>query len=171
MKTQHFFYHMTLGEGTHLSCKALLYKRIVIFALLGLCLSLSSLFSANRQFYENYEQIRVSGPSMLETLHSGELTVSYKPYPYKSLRQRDIVIRSSERGFSVIHRIYKRYRAGLWITKGDNNPKEDRELLGAETFRGLVLVDTGSIKRYRNYLEKRNESIPRDVNAYISSRS
>ena len=108
---------------------------------------------------------------MLETLHSGEMTLCYKTYPYKSLRQRDIVVRSSERGFSVIHRIYKRYRAGLWVTKGDNNPKEDRELLGAETFRGLVLVDTGSIKRYRNHLEKLGEDIPKDVNTYISSRS
>lgn len=66
---------------------------------------------------------------MLPTLKSGKTAVVYKAYPYKRLRVGDIVIIESEKGFSVIHRIVRRYRGGLWVTQGDNNKREDREVL------------------------------------------
>lgn len=104
---------------------------------------------------------------MLETLKSGELTLCYSPYPFKSLRRFDIVIIDSERGFSVIHRIVRRYRGGLWVTKGDNNEKEDRELLGPDNFSGLVLVDSSSIKHFQTYLNSIGERPAADVVSYI----
>jgi len=143
-------------------------KHQLIRLLLGVLLMGSvPCFAANRQFYEQYDQIRVSGPSMLDTLKPGELTISYKLYPYRSLRLSDIVVYNSEKGFSIIHRIFKRYRGGLWITKGDNNRYTDRELLGPENFKGLVLVDVDSIKRFRKLMEENGEAIPGDVENYM----
>ena len=108
---------------------------------------------------------------MLDTLKPGENTISYKVYPYRKLRISDIVVYNSERGFSVIHRISRRYRGGLWITKGDNNRRADRELLGSDNFRGLALVDSGSIKRFRKLMEDKSEQIPNDIENYMNSRT
>ena len=98
-----------------------------------------------------YQFTRVSGCSMLPTLNSGDVAVVYKAYPYKKLRVGDVVIVKSERGFSVIHRIVRRYRGGMWVTQGDNNNREDREVLTQDNFGGLALVDD-SMARYQKYV-------------------
>ena len=96
---------------------------------------------------------RVSGYSMFPTLKSGDTTVVYKAFPYKKLRVGDIVVVRSERGFSVIHRIVARYRGGMWVTKGDNNPKQDREVLTSKNFQGLALVGESALNRYYSNLD------------------
>ena len=104
-----------------------------------------------------YNFTRVSGNSMLPTLQSGETAVVYKAYPFKKLRVGDIVIINSEKGYNVIHRIVRRYRGGLWVTQGDNNRREDREVLTKKNFGGLALVDT-SMERYQKYVASIGET-------------
>ena len=110
--------------------------------------------SANAQLSKGrseYEFTRISGNSMLPTLTSGDVAVVYKAYPYRKLRVGDVVIVESERGFSVIHRIVRRYRGGMWVTQGDNNRREDREVLTEDNFKGLALVDD-SMARYKKHV-------------------
>ncbi len=99
----------------------------------------------------DYQMTRVSGKSMLPTLKSGETAVVYKAYPFKKLRVGDVVIIESTKGYNVIHRIVRRYRGGTWVTQGDNNKHEDREVLTHKNFGGLALVDE-SVVRYQKYL-------------------
>jgi len=108
-------------------------------------------FSNAQSFDPDYQITRISGNSMLPTLQSGDTATVYKAYPYKKLRVGDVVIIESERGYNVIHRIVRRYRGGTWVTQGDNNAREDREVLSKKNFAGLALVDQ-SIGRYQNYL-------------------
>jgi signal peptidase I len=99
----------------------------------------------------DYQITRISGNSMLPTLNSGEVAVVFKAYPFSKLRIGDVVIIESERGYNVIHRIVRRHRGGTWVTQGDNNRNEDREVLNSKNFGGLALVDE-SMVRYQNYL-------------------
>jgi signal peptidase I len=101
----------------------------------------------------SYEFTRISGNSMLPTLKSGEMAVVFKSYPFEKLRIGDVVIIESDRGFSVIHRIVRRNRGGTWVTQGDNNAREDRELLGQDNFGGLALVDE-SMVRFQKFVSK-----------------
>ena len=94
---------------------------------------------------------RISGNSMLPTLQSGEMAVVYKAYPYHNLQVGDVVIIESKRGYNVIHRIVRRYRGNYWVTQGDNNRREDREVLSQKNFGGLALVDE-SMTRYQTYM-------------------
>lgn len=91
-------------------------------------------------FAREFASIRVSGSSMLPTLKSGEMTTVYKKYPYRKLHKGDVVVVKSEKGYSVIHRIVRRYRGNLWVTQGDNNAREDHEVLSPENYGGLALV-------------------------------
>lgn len=115
----------------------------------------------------DYQYTRISGSSMLPTLKHGEMTVVYKAYPYEKLRAGDIVIIESERGFSVIHRVERRYRGQLWVTKGDNNKKEDYEVLSPKNFGGLALVGASTLKRYESHLASMNQN-PVDVNVAMA---
>jgi len=109
---------------------------------------------ANGVAVENgYNFTRVSGVSMLPTLKSGDVAVVFEDYPYRSLKVGDVVIVKSENGPNVIHRIIRHYRGSLWITKGDNNRFEDREVLSFSNYAGLALVDE-SINHYNEYIGK-----------------
>lgn len=99
----------------------------------------------------DYQITRISGNSMLPTLKGGETAVVYKAYPFKKLRIGDVVIIESSKGYSVIHRIVRRHRGGTWVTQGDNNRHEDREVLKSGNFGGLALVDE-SMVRFQSYL-------------------
>ncbi len=126
-------------------------SRIALLVLATSCV-LSSANAINvKPEGRDYQITRISGNSMLPTLKGGETAVVYKAYPFKKLRIGDVVIIESEKGYSVIHRIVRRHRGGTWITQGDNNRHEDREVLKSSNFGGLALVDE-SMVRYQNYL-------------------
>ncbi len=99
----------------------------------------------------DYQYTRISGQSMLPILKNGDIAVIYKAYPYRKIRIGDVVIIKSKRGYNVIHRIVKRYRGGTWVTKGDNNDREDYEVLTKKNFGGLALIGEG-LNRYNKYL-------------------
>jgi len=103
---------------------------------------------------QGYNFTRISGSSMLPTLKSGETAVVFENYPFNKVRVGDVVIIKSEKGFNVIHRVLRRYRGGLWVTKGDNNRFEDREVLTSKNFGGLALVGD-SMNRYHEYLSNK----------------
>lgn len=126
-------------------------SRFLLIATVAISLATSASAIPTNANSADYEFTRISGNSMLPTLNSGEVAVVFKAYPYKKLRVGDVVIVKSERGFSVIHRIVRRYRGGLWVTRGDNNKREDREVLTKKNFRGLALVDD-SMARYQKYV-------------------
>ena len=126
--------------------------RIALFAAVAVFAITLGNAASNKVNSSEYEFTRISGNSMQPTLNSGEVAVVYKAYPYKKLRVGDVVIVRSERGFNVIHRVVRRYRGGLWVTRGDNNNREDREVLSEENFGGLALVDD-SMARYKQYVD------------------
>ncbi|MBN2235691.1 MAG: signal peptidase I [Opitutales bacterium] len=114
-------------------------------------------------FANDYASIRICGNSMLPTLKSGEVTTVYKKYPYRELRKGDVVIVESEKGFSVIHRIVRRYRGNLWVTQGDNNEREDREVLSPKNFAGLALVGESTLARYNQHIAIAYASAPESI--------
>ena len=124
-----------------------------LFLIAAIVLTAASALSARSQQISSTDFMftRISGNSMLPTLNSGETATVYKAYPFKKLRVGDIVIIKSERGYNVIHRIVRRYRGGMWVTQGDNNRREDREVLSKRNFGGLALVEQ-SMVRYQNYV-------------------
>jgi signal peptidase I len=136
-----------------------IFSRFSLVALFVLVLASAANAQVASKLGNEYEFTRISGNSMLPTLKSGETAMVYKAYPFTKLRVGDVVIIESERGFSVIHRIVRRYRGRTWVTQGDNNRHEDREVLTANNFRGLALVDE-SMERYQTYLAKIGKTAP-----------
>lgn len=127
----------------------------LLIAIVSLVWSVAGVSDLNAQavdFANDYASIRISGSSMLPTLKSGEVTTVYKKYPYRELRKGDVVIVESEKGYSVIHRIVRRYRGNLWVTQGDNNASEDREVLSPKNFGGLALVGESTLARYNQHI-------------------
>lgn len=100
---------------------------------------------------------RIEGDSMLPTLQTNDVTVINRAYPYRKLRRGDIAIIRSDYGYNVIHRIIRRHRGGKWITRGDNNRREDYVILTADNYGGLALVGESSIARHNRFLVKRAE--------------
>lgn len=127
------------------------FSRLALIAIAAISLVSGASAIPTQKMGADYNITRISGNSMLPTLKSGETAVVYKAYPFKKLRIGDVVIVESERGYNVIHRIVRRSRGGTWVTQGDNNRHEDREVLKNSNFGGLALVDE-SMVRYQKYL-------------------
>ena len=83
------------------------------------------------------KQYRVFGRSMLPTLEHGQEGY-YVPVPFHKLKIGDIVIFANKRNYTTIHRIVGR-KGPFWITKGDNNKREDRQLLSHINYIGKVI--------------------------------
>ncbi|MDD4348463.1 MAG: signal peptidase I [Opitutales bacterium] len=138
----------------------------LLIAIVSLVWSVAGVSDLNAQavdFANDYASIRICGNSMLPTLKSGEVTTVYKKYPYRELRKGDVVIVESEKGFSVIHRIVRRYRGNLWVTQGDNNDREDREVLSPKNFAGLALVGESTLARYNQHIAIAHASAPESL--------
>lgn len=127
------------------------FFRLALIALAAISLVSAVNAIPTQKMGADYNITRISGNSMLPTLKSGETAVVFKAYPFKKLRIGDVVIIESKRGYNVIHRIVRRSRGGTWVTQGDNNRHEDREVLKNSNFGGLALVDE-SMVRYQKYL-------------------
>ena len=131
------------------------FSRLSLIALVAISLVSGVSAVPAHKLGADYNITRISGNSMLPTLKSGETAVVFKAYPFKKLRIGDVVIIESSRGYNVIHRIVRRSRGGTWVTQGDNNRHEDREILNNNNFGGLALVDE-SMVRYQKYLASIN---------------
>jgi signal peptidase I len=139
-----------------------IFTRFSLLALVALVFASAVNGQVAANMGKDYEFTRISGNSMLPTLKSGETAMVYKAYPFKKLRVGDIVIIESEKGYSVIHRIIRRYRGRTWVTQGDNNRHEDREVLTSNNFRGLALVDQ-SMVRYQKFLAQNGQTAPQEA--------
>jgi len=126
-------------------------SKTLLIAVAAMSLVSSANANASNDQANDYQITLVSGKSMLPTLKNGETAVVYQAYPFEKLRLGDVVIIDSESGQKVIHRIVRRGRGGAWVTQGDNNRHEDREILSKHNFGGLALVDD-SMVRYREYV-------------------
>lgn len=82
-----------------------------------------------------YTPVRVVGGSMEPALRSGDMVLVSDAAP----EVRDIVLLEQPGHGPVLHRVVGR-RAGLFVTRGDANPTDDRTLARPEWVRGRVAV-------------------------------
>ena len=137
--------------------------RLTLIAIAAFSLLSAATANSTLNADSDYQMTRISGSSMLPTLKSGETAVIFKAYPFKKVRIGDVVIIENSKGYNVIHRVVRPNRGGTWVTQGDNNRHEDREILSSHNFGGLALVDESMI-RYQEHLAKvtpQNEKIDR----------
>lgn len=85
----------------------------------------------------NTHLYRIFGHSMMPTLEHGQ-EVYCQPVPFHKLKIGDIVAFTNKNNYAIIHRIVRR-RGPFWITKGDNNKREDRQLLSFTNYIGKVI--------------------------------
>ena len=84
------------------------------------------------------KQYRVFGRSMLPTLEHGQGAYC-QPVPFHELKIGDIVAFTNKRHYTTIHRIVGR-KGPFWITKGDNNKREDRQLLSFTNYIAKIIL-------------------------------
>lgn len=80
---------------------------------------------------------RIFGHSMMPTFKHGQEVLAISTN-YYSLKIGDIVVFTNKRHYTTIHRIVRR-KGSFWITKGDNNKREDRQLLSFTNYIGKVI--------------------------------
>lgn len=83
------------------------------------------------------KRLRVFGRSMLPTLKHGQ-DVYCAPVPFNMLKIGDIVAFTNKNHYTTIHRIVRR-KGPFWITKGDNNKREDRTLLSFTNYIAKII--------------------------------
>jgi signal peptidase I len=76
---------------------------------------------------------------MLPTIANPAIVVAVD-VPYRSLRKGDIVVYRDSRGQSIQHRLVRKTLLG-WIAKGDNNPREDPELVTRRNYIAKVITN------------------------------
>ncbi len=81
---------------------------------------------------------RIFGHSMLPTLEHGQ-DVYGVTFPFHDLKIGDIVAFTNKNHYTTIHRIVAR-RGPFWITKGDNNKREDRQLLSFTNYIAKIIL-------------------------------
>ena len=111
--------------------------------LVGAALGIASFARADGQAFGSiYKSI---GHSMDPAIHDGQSVVIDLYFPFNSLKVGDIVVYnrtwSAPAGAPawVEHRIVRRNIFGLWITKGDNNDREDPYGVSVRNYVGKVL--------------------------------
>lgn len=93
------------------------------------------------------------GPSMSGTFKTGDYLFS-DPVPFHDIRCGDIIIYKKQRNEKsydqLVHRVMRHCERG-WITRGDNNPREDPEPVTPENLLGKIhsLERGGKTRRVR----------------------
>lgn len=81
---------------------------------------------------------RVFGHSMMPTFKHGQEVLAISTN-YYSLKIGDIVAFTNKNHYTTIHRIVGR-KGPFWITKGDNNKREDRQLLSYTNYIAKIII-------------------------------
>lgn len=101
--------------------------------------------------YLPFAFFQIQSGSMMPEIHEKEIVVLWRKKQYQ---ENDIITYQTKKGYFITHRIIKKLQEG-YITKGDFNTIQDKEIVEVSQIQGKVILHSkllAVVYTYRFYL-------------------
>lgn len=137
--------------------KAIIYTILTILVIINVTIFIKSVFYPKEvPSIFGYKPFVVMSDSMKDEFQKGDLIIS-KVTEYDELEKGDIISYRNSKDFITTHRIYEvteKNGSICFITKGDNNNKEDKGLTCAKSYEGKYIKKIAGLGNVILFIQK-----------------